>query len=310
MNREKRHAAARSGPPESHVGRPRGSPGRRFARLALLAALSLLTVLILPSALPPAQAEVTGGTVNAVIGASGDDGYWSIQFSTFFAPTDTTVFLGGDGASGRLNAWLRFTGITVPQGATVDVANLTINPVGTGSEVNVRTRIYANAADDAVAPTSRADADGKALTANKTDGVDSVNMVADVPVTFSVIPAVQDVVNRSAWVDGNALMIIWVDDGSTTNVFYAFDSFDQAGGTPAALDITWTLVLPPAPAPPTFNQAIFGVFAAIGIVVIGLGFFNLVTKKDRRLEDLAMFLVLILFFAIGASIAVVLVGGG
>lgn len=67
------------------------------------------------------------------------------------------------------------------------------------------------------------------------------------------------------------------------------------------LYVTFTLT-------PTQTEVIFPVLAVVGAVVVAFGFFNLaVNRKERKLEDLATFLILLLVFVVGISVAVAFV---
>ena len=151
--------------------------------------------------------------------ASGDDGdqYTGDTFTTINA---TYVEL----ATNKSATFVRFPGVTVPQGATVDSAVLAVvssTPKTAEGTATMRCHASNNS------PRATTGTDVAALT--RTTASTSVTWQATAAgqtKTGSVTAPVQEIINRAGWVSGNALQIIF----QTTNVpnfnfgFYTWDN--------------------------------------------------------------------------------------
>ncbi|MEE9591980.1 MAG: hypothetical protein V3W28_00175 [Thermoplasmata archaeon] len=166
---------------------------------------------------------------------SADDGH-SNEFP-LFQTTNIGLFAGTDANGDDTAFFCRFPNVTIPPGATIDVAYLTFEFYLYGG--SPLTNIFFNASDDATAPTDRASHVAKARTTAFTpyDGV----FVAQ---SDSIVAPVQEVIDRPLWVSGNAMMALHDDDGSPTNVFVGFASFDHITLDPPILHIEYSLGSP------------------------------------------------------------------
>lgn len=124
-----------------------------------------------------------------------------------------------DKAGRALNTNLRFTGLQIPRGATIDDARITVWSLGTRTGVNANdyVNVYAEQVNNATAITSAA-----ALTSRWSNVGTSVtwpvggNLVLNGPITSPNISAVvQQIVNRAGWPDGTGGAIQFFIDGST-----------------------------------------------------------------------------------------------
>ena len=178
------------------------------------------------------------------VAASADD-IWSEMVGSGFAAMDTILFVGIFTDSVTYGSAYRFTSVTIPQGATVVNANLSLQQfqfAGTSDGSGVKTNVYAHDADTSATITSAADFQGRALTTAFTawDDFDFTNTTHffDSP---SITAVIQEVVDRAGWASGNALNIIHRDDGSTpAGKMYTPRSFDFAAGTAAKLRVEYT----------------------------------------------------------------------
>ncbi len=306
MNREKRNAAARSEPPEGHVGRPRGSPGRGFVRPALLAGLALLLVVMTPGAVAPAAAQTFAVGSETV--------YYSDEASSFPHSSWGPVGCDADGALNvtagssavELNHTLNFFSCwssgpfagPVPAGTwTVDLWLHTY--AGIGSNNQIRYELWIVDSDDPTAfPAGVRCVTGGVFDCDPTIGTEAFVVTNTVPqehgASFSVPEVPFD----------NFHFVSYLFPAGEVNRTFLFTYNAPAGLTG---DSRWTR---PILVPAELN--IIGVVMAVGVVVVGLGFFNLMVKprEERSLEDLGLFLVLILVFAVGAGIALTLFAGG
>jgi hypothetical protein len=108
---------------------------------------------------------------------------------------------------------MRFLNVTIPQGATVTAAYLTLRASGNESGTICRTRLSAENVDNANAFSTKADFDSR--WANRTATVDWDNIPAWTKDTDynspSIVSQIQTVINRGGWASGNAIVIFWED---------------------------------------------------------------------------------------------------
>jgi type IV pilus assembly protein PilY1 len=171
-------------------------------------------------------------TFTKSVNAEADDGRWAEGNSTI--NTTGQLLMGYDsGTTKQTNTFVRFTNVTIPKGATILSAKLTMLSAYTTSAATVKVKINAvkaanptapatySAAEDATRTTASVAWDGVAAT---TDGV-----WFDTP-DFAAV--VQELVNQATWASGNALLIYLEDNGSTaTN--YTLRKTYMYGGTGA-----------------------------------------------------------------------------
>jgi hypothetical protein len=136
----------------------------------------------------------------------------------------------------------RFTDVPIPPGAHIVSATLKLYAYSlTGSLSDVRTRFYGEAADNP---------DRWYTGLHEVGSVEKgASFVDFIPTEWSpgaqyTMPdlkaIVQEVVNRPGWTAGNALALIWTDNGSIGS-YTRVASFDsgQNPTNPASLEITW-----------------------------------------------------------------------
>jgi hypothetical protein len=140
------------------------------------------------------------------------EGIWGTTFVE-----DYQIAVGKVGGT-TYNSWMRFTGVTIPKGATILSAYLTLEYRNvSGDSVTVGQLISAVAADNPTNPTSNAN-----LSSLTTANVDwsltpavLATMADDSPQNSPDISTIiQEIVNRSGWVSGNALILAIAKSGS------------------------------------------------------------------------------------------------
>lgn len=181
-------------------------------------------------------------TINVQVGANGDDTDTENQM---FSSTRGDPDVPGKKDSTVGNASFRFTGVAIAQGATITSA--TFEPftrAQTSDGVGTKSNIYLEDDDNATAPTSLADFDGRNRTTNFTAWDDE-----DFPQGFTASPdissAVEEVVGRVGWSSGASLQILWDDDGSSSGFHYGLLTYDESPSNGAFLNITFSGVDPP-----------------------------------------------------------------
>lgn len=157
-------------------------------------------------------------------GAWGTDGWWN---------SDAYCRIGHRQVGGSVrHAWVRFPQVYLPQGATITAAALRLTAYATDSYTGVTLRVYGNAADNAAAPTSMADADAKALTTAYVNWVCATGWTdGQVYSPGDLTAIIQEIVNRPGWASGNALMLLIKDNGSAAGHNHQFTAYDA--GLPA-----------------------------------------------------------------------------
>lgn len=188
----------------------------------------------------PVDPPPTGsGTVDVKIATGNDDGR---------ELGDGTVQLGNtsliDLDAANISVALRFRNITIPAGATIQSAKLTIRTVRTDAD-NASMDIYAHKV--ANSPDLSADANGISTLFN-TKTTASVGWRAnDIGFGFRDSPdlsaVIQEVINVSGWASGNAITLLLDPDASSNLEIrpYEFATTGAPGDFAAQLVIEWTL---------------------------------------------------------------------
>ena len=175
------------------------------------------------------------------VAVSADDGYG--ENNTDFNNTATDVMIGsrdyGSGSKAYF-PFLRFANVTIPNKAKIISAYLTVTEMDDSGSGTVLTKIYGEAADNPAAPTTRADVVGRVRTTAGVDwditgGTWTDGTVVNSPEINTVI---QEIVNRTGWVIGNALQIL-IDNDTGVDKRAWFASWDHATYTEPVLTITY-----------------------------------------------------------------------
>lgn len=141
------------------------------------------------------------------------------DFTLSGVANDATLQTGGIGLT-QLNAtthawsavadeaWFRFTSVTIPKNSTISAATLTVyaSVSGSGTVVN---NIYGEAADNSAVITVDDTIGSRSF---GTVGANSWNMSnpaagGDPIISSDIADVIQQVVNRSGWASGNALLL-------------------------------------------------------------------------------------------------------
>src|SRR3989344_4825043 len=168
----------------------------------LLSILILVTVVFVGLGI----GKVSAASLTRAIVAGTDDGYQSNESLSIFNSSNTYGLTGEDdpgNSTYSYNGWFRFTNITIPQGAIISSATLTVrtttNTFGSGT---ANTTIRGVDEDNHIAPTNTA----------TWQGDHSIHTSASVTWNFSVIDAynsvltssniasvIQEIVGRPGW---------------------------------------------------------------------------------------------------------------
>jgi len=175
-------------------------------------------------------------TINLTVGSNANDDCGSTTFGLLNSTVDVVgKFVG----SFITRIFYRFASATIPQNATIVSATFSAVAVDTDSTSTWSTKIHLNAADNPSAPADGTALDALALTTAFTAPTTSLNTTSGTRFNFDVASAVQEIVNRSGWSSGNALMIVWVDNGSSSGINRRWSDYSGGSTNQAKLDITY-----------------------------------------------------------------------
>ena len=155
-------------------------------------------------------------TFNTSIAASSDDAQ---QIDSTVTLTGNTVGLYWTG----YHVGLRFTNVTIPAGATVTNAHITLTVPGAGDDTPGELTIAANDVDDAATFTTASNnISGRAKTTASVSwtGTDIGTGAKNSPDIKTVI---QEIIDRAGWTSGNNIAILLQGSTSSGFAFYAYD---------------------------------------------------------------------------------------
>jgi len=181
-------------------------------------------------------------TLNVSVTASTDDGNYACVSGTNFQPTNTYVTFGLAGGGIIHGTWMRFLNVTIPQGSTISSAVITFVSSSNFSGTVCDVKINCEDADNPVAPTTAADARGRARTSNTLwNGLGSWTTGTSYA-TPNFSASLQTVINRVGFASGNAIQVFIDDNGSSSGATRQPASWNHATYAEPALDITYDLV--------------------------------------------------------------------
>jgi type II secretory pathway pseudopilin PulG len=184
----------------------------------------------------------SSGTLDLRVGASSDDcrGYDHPTHSNF-SLTTTYLTLGYQVCMG-----LRFLNVTVPQGATIDTAYLTLKSTDSQSGAIDSYYIYGNDVDDAATFSNVTDFNGRALTDAKVLWEPNSWTKDNNYNSPEIKTVIQEIVNRASWTSGNDLAIIIHHEGTSSRYRHAY-SYNGSATYAPELHIEYTAEGPPGP---------------------------------------------------------------
>lgn len=142
-----------------------------------------------------------------------------------------TAWLGDDGD--QQHEWIRFPNVTIPQGAVITVAYVTLSGVTVPSNSGtILSNIFGVDEDDHAAPTSFATwSTDHGLHTTATVVWDFATGAGSTRQTPSLVSIIQEIVDRGGWSSGNAIGIHLDNDGTAEDVILS--------ATGATLHIEW-----------------------------------------------------------------------
>ena len=183
-------------------------------------------------------------TLNLTVPSSAEDDSGSTAFGLL---NSTVLYSGKISGAFSVRAYFRFTNVTITQGSTINSALFRPVAVDTDTSTNWITRLYFNAVDNASNPASGAALDALALTTAFATPTNSLNTSAGTRYDFDVTSVLQEIVNRAGWASGNAVTVLWLDNGSTNGISRRWNDYSGGAANAAKLDIDYTAGSPAAP---------------------------------------------------------------
>jgi len=182
-------------------------------------------------------------TLNLQVNTSGNDG--SID-NIDLSPQLTANLLnvGNVNNNATSTAGLRFTNVTIPQGATISSATLTLYGYSTYSTGSTISAIAACEDADNSAAFASSPANFKSTNRPRTTATSSAVNIASVTAgnayTWNVTTSVQEVIDRAGWTSGNAISIFVDNNASSSSEWQEFEAYDHSTSLAAKLDIVYT----------------------------------------------------------------------
>lgn len=173
--------------------------------------------------------------VQVKITDTADDGSELVDFgdlSTTEAAVASGIF---EGFFGELNAFFRFVNVTVPQGATIDSATLTLNIINISGTPN--TSLYGVDVDNAAA---FVDPGNMPSTATRTTASADPDPTGTGTKVITITAIVQEIVNRGGWASGNAMAFVIDDNAGSGTHYWEAEDLEAGPSDEAQLDITYT----------------------------------------------------------------------
>lgn len=147
------------------------------------------------------------------IGSDADDGYW--RSDNFFLAVGTTYLQFGDNTN-DYHFFGRFSNVTIPAGAEITSAYIRVYANFPLSQSDIiYSKLHFEASDDAVAPTSFAEAEALSLTTGTDWDITSGSWTnGNWYNSVDIKSELQEVIDRGGWSPNNAVMVVCKDDGS------------------------------------------------------------------------------------------------
>jgi nucleoside diphosphate kinase len=195
---------------------------------------------------------LTGPTV-ATISTTAADCYALVGLTATFNATDTHLGLGCYAVSmvgsnpdtaqyyyGEYKSWIPFV-VSISRGSVVASAILSVVATQTNTAVGSSRHIIGceNSAN-AVAPTTYNELNARTLTANTISDASQPIWNTGVTYTYDITTCVQEILNLSAWYNGNTLAVIMLGGGGSSVNLKRFASFENTTYTEPTLVITYT----------------------------------------------------------------------
>lgn len=180
--------------------------------------------------------------------------------STWYFDQDVAYNLGNPGAVTR-NIGLRFTGITIPQGATISSAKITFtarNTLYQSYPQNINLKIQGIAEDNTAEFVASPEDSARTRTKTTASVTWSGNVSESAGVPFdtpSITTIIQEIVDRAGWSSGNALALFISDNGSASGKYLEVLEYNDDTTKAALLTIEYTAGSPSSSVSPSLSPS-------------------------------------------------------
>lgn len=181
-------------------------------------------------------------TLDLSLAAGADDLSWSTAAGISIFSTTATVLRIGDASGTDLDrcVLVRYDGVTIPAGATITTAYLTVEPAGING--TAPTLLFDGCLDpDPVVPANRTAANALPRTTANVPGpfpAWTVGVLVNSPELKTIV---QEIVDQGGWASGNAIML-FIRDNQPGNVSgqINFTAYDGTPGDAPKLHVEYT----------------------------------------------------------------------
>ena len=156
------------------------------------------------------------------VGAGADDGYC---MSTYLGTTDLLMY-SGNFSGYSCNLYCRWQNVDIPAGAVITSAYLQFRAYYNLSTTTAKVRIYFNDVDSASNPTTVADYNSKAVTTAYVDWTYPSTTAGQAYNSPDITSIIQEIVDRGGWASGQHMMTLVKDNGSTSNIYRGWTTYD------------------------------------------------------------------------------------
>lgn len=160
-----------------------------------------------------------------VVAASTDDCVETIGVSLSL---DTANVMLGKASTYAYNSGVRFLNVTIPNGATIIQAYLSLRAGGNNADATCKVKIFGEDADDAATYSTLADFNARTPTTAYSAWTIPAWTIDTWYNSPSIVSALQEIVNRGSWASDNAMAFMIMDDGSSTDAARVAVSYDTA----------------------------------------------------------------------------------
>lgn len=178
---------------------------------------SVAGVLASPVITVAEPSNVTTGSTSATYNSTAGDCDAIVSFDWDFNSTREYLTFGMYSIGNTYKSWIPFV-IPLNQGTIIVSAIISFVAYETlTSDYNItKIKIGCENSGAPIAPTNHADIVSRPMTINFTTDTNVTSWTAGTSYTYNITTAVQEVLNRADWVNGNTLAIMCIDYGSDT----------------------------------------------------------------------------------------------
>lgn len=177
--------------------------------------------------------------------ASTDDAR-NIDGDGTYSATATTQHLGKFNTTDKYWNGFRWNNVTIPQGATINTATVTLYCANVNGGTTAKTIWYGEDVDDAAtfSNSTAGKPEGRTRTtasvAKDFATADWTTVGFNTADKVTVTTLVQEIIDRGGWVSGNDLVLVAGDNGSSNTNYIGHSTYDRAVDRGALLEIDYT----------------------------------------------------------------------